>query len=214
MLDDILSVACVNQSYVVLSGFSNGCMMTHDLMCRKPELWRGGCCGSGCMSLGESKCNKDWNNAKNKMGNMNLGMMEIHGENDDIVPYHGSFWCPSIKSTAEAWTNRMNCDHSTEYVTYKKGNFECKEQYSCNEGRVRQCVNKKGGHDWYHDLNFDNSIACLEFLRLINGDEQKKQVQEKIDSLLLLSVETSFRKLKWLLSYSSFFWGCWGLSCF
>ena len=52
----------------------------------------GGCCGSGCMAIGEGTCNKDFDNNNNRTYNMNLGMMEIHGMEDDIVPYKGSYW--------------------------------------------------------------------------------------------------------------------------
>jgi polyhydroxybutyrate depolymerase len=99
----------VDGSRVYVGGHSNGAFMAHRLACERPELVSGIIAVAGTGPQSRASC---------KTPTLPLRVLQIHGDQDPIVPYAGGhlFRRPdlpehlSARKTAEDWANALGCD--------------------------------------------------------------------------------------------------------
>jgi len=166
IVDDIATHACVDRDRVYASGMSNGCMMSEGLACQYPDVFAAVGCHSGCMSIsgGNSACDRDFG------ATSRIGVLEVHGTSDTLVPMDGNFYCDAVLETEEAWADRNGCGIATEY--FSSGIYSCERRSGCtNGGAVEQCLARGERHTWFDDRDFSSTEFMLTFFGIMDRHE-------------------------------------------
>lgn len=130
LLEESLARNPIDRERVFVGGISNGGFMAHRLACAAPELVRGVVSISGAGPLEAVSCKEP----------SSLRVLEVHGDADPIVGYHGGhlFRNPqmpehaSAEKTARDWAERLGC--RSDAVQGQPLNLETR--YPGNETRV------------------------------------------------------------------------------
>jgi len=131
----------VDTRRVYATGFSNGAMMTHRVVCERPNLFAGFAAVSGGPMI--DRCDG---------AGSPIPALLIQGTDDPRIPWDGgevneSYRMAFDKVVAEV-ADRDSCS-GKERQTYQRGDTTCHQRTGCADGAtVEYCAIEGGGHQW------------------------------------------------------------------
>jgi len=105
LVEEIAGVYNVDRHAIFLAGHSNGGFMSHRLACDRPDLF------AAVLSLAGSS----WRNAADCRGSGRVGILDVHGDADQVVFYGGSGGgdllgaYPGEDEVVARWASRNGC---------------------------------------------------------------------------------------------------------
>lgn len=101
LIDELAGLYTINLDRVYATGMSNGGYMSFLLACQLSEKIAAVASVTGSMTPETfDACNPQHPTP----------ILQIHGTNDEIVPYNGASWSRSIEDVMAYWVNYNNCD--------------------------------------------------------------------------------------------------------
>ena len=142
-------------------GFSNGAFMTQRLAAEAPDVF------TAVVSVAGMMTEKTWNSKPEKA---DIGVLEIYGTKDDVVPMKetGSdkySKAPAIEEVMDYWAKANNLSESSKSELSDKATCE-KYSNSDNSQQVWTIVIKDGRHSWPEEKfsGFSANRVILDFL--------------------------------------------------
>lgn len=101
LIEELAGLYTINLDRVYATGMSNGCYMSFLLACQLSEKIAAVASVTGSMTPETfDACSPQHPTP----------ILQIHGTNDEIVPYNGASWSRSIEDVMTYWVNYNNCD--------------------------------------------------------------------------------------------------------
>jgi polyhydroxybutyrate depolymerase len=139
VLARVRQVACVDDTRVYATGFSNGGFLSHRLACEASDLFAAVAPDAAVLGIPAASCQPG----------RAVPVLQIHGTEDLLVPYNGGLLGPSSPATAAAWAERDGCTAPAQ-ETFRDGAASCTTYGSCRDGaEVSLCTIEGGGHCWF-----------------------------------------------------------------
>jgi len=161
LLDDLILNYSIEESRVYSTGMSNGGFMSFLLACQLSDRFAAVASVTGSMTPQTfDQCNPE----------RTVPVLQIHGDDDRVVPYNGAIWTKSIDDVMAYWSTHNNCDETSDLFNVNDSNTSdgsTVEQYVFDNGN--QCSSvvhykiKGGDHDWpgawgNMDINGSNEV--------------------------------------------------------
>jgi polyhydroxybutyrate depolymerase len=99
VIDDMERLYNVDKKRIYLTGHSNGGFMSHRMACD----------AAGRIAAIASLAGAVWKDASKCLPSAPIGILEIHGDADDMVPYGGDANTPSATETVATWAAKNGC---------------------------------------------------------------------------------------------------------
>ncbi len=107
LIDEFATLYQINTNRVYSCGMSNGGFMSYELACKVPEKFAAIASVTGSMV---SNIDCDLNTS-------GMPVLQIHGTDDPIVDYDGSFGIMPIEDVIEFWVDKNSCDIDSVTLT-------------------------------------------------------------------------------------------------
>jgi polyhydroxybutyrate depolymerase len=109
LIEELAGLYTINLNRVYATGMSNGGYMSFLLACQLSEKIAAVASVTGSMTPETfDACNPQHPTP----------ILQIHGTNDEIVPYNGASWSRSIEDVMTYWVNYNNCDESPSTTVF------------------------------------------------------------------------------------------------
>lgn len=109
LIEELAGLYTINLDRVYATGMSNGGYMSFLLACQLSEKIAAVASVTGSMTPETfDACNPQHPTP----------ILQIHGTNDEIVPYNGASWSRSIEDVMTYWVNYNNCDEPPSTVVF------------------------------------------------------------------------------------------------
>ena len=109
LIEELAGLYTINLDRVYATGMSNGGYMSFLLACQLSEKIAAVASVTGSMTPETfDACNPQHPTP----------ILQIHGTNDEIVPYNGASWSRSIEDVMTYWVNYNNCDESPSTTVF------------------------------------------------------------------------------------------------
>ena len=109
LIEELAGLYTINLDRVYATGMSNGGYMSFLLACQLSEKIAAVASVTGSMTPETfDACNPQHPTP----------ILQIHGTNDEIVPYNGASWSRSIEDVMDYWVNYNNCDEPPSTVVF------------------------------------------------------------------------------------------------
>lgn len=132
---------------IYATGMSNGGMLTYEMACHLPDIFKAIASVAGTDNTGES-CSTP------------VSVLHIHALDDDHVLFNGGAGkgafkderkvtdFTSVSKTIDKWTQIDQCSKKPEKISLPEGAY-CETYSSCTQDKqVKLCVTSTGGHSW------------------------------------------------------------------
>ena len=103
LIDELEASMPVDPSRVLFTGHSNGGYMSHRLACEHPDRIAGIASLAGLAQPYGTDCDVH-----------PVSVLQMHGDQDDAVPYTDSTFLPGAQASVETYLERLGCDMSSE----------------------------------------------------------------------------------------------------
>lgn len=143
MLDRVHSQLCVQRSHVYATGYSNGGGIVSLLSCKLPDRFAAFGIVAGAMYYPAGDCTPE----------RPTPLINIHGDNDPIVPYKGSIVrkLPAIDSWVTERARDNGCALQPSITYQGNGTYVTTWQFCRNGATVQNIRIQGGGHAWITD---------------------------------------------------------------
>ena len=109
LIEELAGLYTINLDRVYATGMSNGGYMSFLLACQLSEKIAAVASVTGSMTPETfDACNPQHPTP----------ILQIHGTNDEVVPYNGASWSRSIEDVMDYWVNYNNCDEPPSTVVF------------------------------------------------------------------------------------------------
>ena len=141
LLDEVEASLPVDADRISVVGHSNGGFMTYRLACEHSERFAGVASLAGMNTLDEAGCD----------ASTPLSVLQIHGDQDETIPYEGDVYMPSAERSVEFWADKASCNgtqvgDSADYLANISGSDTRKQSWQgCQEGVQAELWTIEGG---------------------------------------------------------------------
>lgn len=181
LLDELIANYAIDTNRVYSTGMSNGGYMSFYLACKASNRFAAVASVTGAMSqLNINNCNRQHPTP----------VMQIHGTNDNTVPYNGAPpFVPSVPDVVDFWVSENNCSTTPIQTTLPNTNTfdgSTVEHYVYTGGDLGSTVEHYkvigGGHTWPGsavvlsgtNYDFDASVEIWRFFSKYNLADLKQ----------------------------------------
>ena len=102
LIEEAKESLSVDADRVYVIGLSNGAFMAHYLACQEPQMIAGIAALAGVSPKKPANCNPE----------SSVGVLQIHGTLDSVIPYDGTFFYNSAEQTVANWRKHNACDET------------------------------------------------------------------------------------------------------
>jgi len=102
LIEEAKESLSVDSDRVYVMGLSNGAFMAHYLACQEPQMIAAIAALAGVSPKKPGDCSPE----------SSVGVLQIHGTLDSVIPYDGTFFYNSANQTAANWRKHNACDET------------------------------------------------------------------------------------------------------
>ena len=171
LLDELLQNYNIDESRVYSTGMSNGGFMSFLLACQLSNRITAVASVTGSMT-------PETYNACNPQ--RIVPVLQIHGDDDSVVPYNGAIWTRPINDVLSYWSDHNNCKIMPEVYSINNTNesdgstvIQLVYDEGSNCSSVIHFKVEGGGHDWpgaWGNMDINASIEVWDFLSQYDMD--------------------------------------------
>jgi len=168
LIDKMYTDYDVDLSRVYSTGMSNGGFMSYRLACELSDRIAAIASITGSVVLQQfDNCNPD----------RPVPVMEVHGTDDDIVPFNGiALFSPPIPDLVDFWVNHNNCQTPADTIPLPDINMDdmstvnlLKYENGDDDAEVWFYIVENGGHTWPGAaIDLPNNVTNRDFLASVH----------------------------------------------
>ena len=164
MIENISSTYSINEKRVYAAGYSNGGFLSYYLACNSKKFAAIGSVAGTMIDDSYQNCNAQ----------VPTAMINIHGTNDEVVPYNGDTYASTSITDVVNWWKNFNSCFNEDIITNQNGSIE-QQIYFDDSGNayVQHIKINNGGHYWSDKLDFNGkntSELIWDFVSQFNID--------------------------------------------
>lgn len=174
VVGNLLAQLCIDATRVWATGFSNGAMLSQRLACEAADVFVAVASVSGVVELqpgndeGLALCNASVAKRRTR-----ASVLDIHGNNDDVVPWGGDLLLgfPAIPKNMEQWASRTGCPSAPVQTWNNKSFFNSRWTGCGPDGKqtVELVTHVGGSHEWpAPTAAFDTTSYVIDWLQSVS----------------------------------------------
>ena len=164
MIENISSTYSINEKRVYAAGYSNGGFLSYYLACNSKKFAAIGSVAGTMIDDSYQNCNAQ----------VPTAMINIHGTNDEVVPYNGDAYASTSIADVVNWWKNFNSCFNEDIITNQNGSIEQQIYYDDSGNPYVQHIKiNNGGHYWSDKLDFNGkntSELIWDFVSQFNID--------------------------------------------
>lgn len=164
MIENISSTYSINEKRVYAAGYSNGGFLSYYLACNSKKFAAIGSVAGTMIDDSYQNCNAQ----------VPTAMINIHGTNDEVVPYNGDAYASTSIADVVNWWKNFNSCFNEDIITNQNGSIEQQIYYDDSGNPYVQHIKiNNGGHYWSDKLDFNGkntSELIWDFVSQFNVD--------------------------------------------